>query len=100
MPNPTPQSKLIRAHVLISGRVQGVGYRYATVDTASQLGLSGWVRNLPDGRVEAIFEGAREIVEEMIRWCHAGPPAAVVQDVAVEYEQPEGLRGFEVTRVV
>jgi acylphosphatase len=100
MPNPTPQSKLTRAHVLISGRVQGVGYRYATVDTASQLGLTGWVRNLPDGQVEAVFEGAREIVEEIIRWCHVGPPAAVVQDVTVEYEHPEGLRGFEVKRIV
>jgi acylphosphatase len=98
MPNPTPQSKLIHAHVWISGRVQGVGYRYATVETASQLGLTGWVRNLPDGRVEAVFEGAREVVEDMLRWCHAGPPAAVVQDVKVEYEHPEGLRGFEVRR--
>ncbi|MGH1396646.1 MAG: acylphosphatase [Trichormus sp.] len=77
-----------------------VGYRYATVDTASQLGLTGWVRNLPDGRVEAVFEGAPEIVEEIIHWCHAGPPAAIVQDVAVEYEHPEGLPGFEVKRVV
>ncbi|MDZ8050349.1 MAG: acylphosphatase [Aulosira sp. ZfuVER01] len=99
MPNPTPLPKLIRAHVLISGRVQGVGYRYATVDTASQLGLTGWVRNLPDSRVEAVFEGAQVVVEEMIRWCHIGPPAAVVKNVVVEYEEPEGLRGFEVRRL-
>ncbi|BAY21566.1 putative acylphosphatase [Calothrix sp. NIES-2100] len=98
MPNPTPIPKLIRAHVLISGRVQGVGYRYATVDTASQLGLTGWVRNLPDSRVEAVFEGAREVVEDMVRWCHGGPPAAVVQNIVVDYEEPEGLRGFEVRR--
>ena len=90
--------KLIRAHVFITGRVQGVGYRYATVDTATQLGLTGWVRNLPDSRVEAVFEGAKEIVEEMVRWCHAGPPAAMVKEVIVEYEHPEGLRGFEVRR--
>jgi acylphosphatase len=96
MQNSTPLPKLIRAHVLISGRVQGVGYRYATVDTASQLGLTGWVRNLPDSRVEAVFEGAREVVEEMVRWCHTGPPAAVVKSVVVEYEAAEGLRGFEV----
>ncbi|MBE9006454.1 acylphosphatase [Fortiea sp. LEGE XX443] len=89
--------KIIRAHLFISGRVQGVGYRYATVDTASQLGLTGWVRNLPDYRVEAVFEGAQEVVEEMIRWCHSGPPAAVVQEIVTEYEKPEGLRGFEVT---
>lgn len=100
MPYSTPQSQLIRVHVFVTGRVQGVGFRYSTVDTASQLGLTGWVRNLPDGRVEAVFEGARDIVEEMVRWCHAGPPAAVVQDVAVEYEEPEGLRGFEVKRLV
>jgi acylphosphatase len=99
MPNSTPIPKLIRAHVLISGRVQGVGYRYATVDTASQLGLTGWVRNLPDSRVEAVFEGVQEVVEEMVRWCHIGPPAAVVQNVVVEYEEPEGLRGFEVRRL-
>ncbi|MBF2006966.1 acylphosphatase [Chlorogloeopsis fritschii PCC 9212] len=91
-------SQLIRAHVFISGRVQGVGYRFATVDTASQLGLSGWVRNLPDGRVEAVFEGAQEVVEEMIRWCHQGPPAAIVKDIVVEYTEPEGLRRFDVRR--
>ncbi|WP_414564921.1 MULTISPECIES: acylphosphatase [unclassified Anabaena] len=99
MQNSTPLPKIVRAHVLISGRVQGVGYRYATVDTASQLGLTGWVRNLPDNQVEAVFEGMQVVVEEMIRWCHIGPPAAVVKDVVVEYEQPEGLRGFEVKRV-
>ncbi|MDH6098075.1 acylphosphatase [Anabaenopsis sp. FSS-46] len=96
MPNPTPLPKIVRAHVFISGRVQGVGYRYATVDTATQLGLTGWVRNLPDNRVEAVFEGARVVVEQMVRWCHTGPPAAVVKDVVLEYEKPQGLRGFEV----
>jgi len=96
MDNPTPQLNQIRAHVIVFGKVQGVGYRYATVDTASQLGLSGWVRNLPDSRVEAVFEGSREVVEEMIRWCYQGPPAAMVKDVVVKYEQLEGLRGFEV----
>ncbi|MBO3457433.1 acylphosphatase [Aetokthonos hydrillicola Thurmond2011] len=98
MHKPAPQSKQIRARVVIAGKVQGVGYRYATVDTASQLGLSGWVRNLPDNRVEAVFEGSREVVEEMIRWCYQGPPAAVVKDVVVEYEEPEGLQGFDVRR--
>ncbi|OUL18073.1 acylphosphatase [Nostoc sp. 106C] len=99
MPSLKPQPELIRAHVFISGRVQGVGYRYATVDAASQLGLNGWVRNLPDSRVEAVFEGTREVVEEMIRWCYMGPPAAVVKNVVVEYEQPEDLRRFEVQRL-
>jgi acylphosphatase len=100
MQDSTQLPKIIRVRVLISGRVQGVGYRYATVDTASQLGLTGWVRNLPDSRVEAVFEGAREVVEQMIRWCHIGPPAAVVQEVVTEYGEPEGLRGFEVRRFV
>lgn len=99
MQNPQENSPIVRVHVFISGRVQGVGYRYATVDTASQLGLSGWVRNLPDRRVEAVFEGWHGTVKEMIRWCHQGPPAAVVEDVVVEYEQPEGLGGFEVRKV-
>ncbi|MEA5580814.1 acylphosphatase [Nodularia harveyana UHCC-0300] len=98
MQNSTSLPKIVRAHVFISGRVQGVGYRYATVDTASQLGLSGWVQNLPDNRVEAVFEGALVIVEEMLRWCHTGPSAAVVQNIVIEYEQPEHLRGFEVRR--
>ncbi|GAB1538839.1 acylphosphatase [Scytonema sp. NUACC21] len=98
MQNTTPQSKQIRVHVFISGRVQGVGYRYTTVETASQLGLTGWVRNLSDGRVEAVFEGSQEIINQMIRWCHEGPPAAMVKDVDVKYEEPEGLRGFEVRR--
>jgi acylphosphatase len=97
MENHTQQSDT-RAHVFISGRVQGVGYRYATVETATQLGLTGWVRNLPDNRVEAVFEGRQEVVEQMIRWCYTGPPAAIVKDVAVEYEEPEGLQGFEVIR--
>ncbi|MEA5620098.1 acylphosphatase [Cronbergia sp. UHCC 0137] len=98
MQNSPPVPKLVRAHVFIAGRVQGVGYRYATVETASQLGLTGWVQNLPDSRVEAVFEGAREIVEEMVRWCHVGPPAAVVKEVLVKYEPLEGLRGFDVRR--
>ncbi|WP_138500255.1 acylphosphatase [Nostoc sp. PA-18-2419] len=98
MHNPTPPPKIVRAHVFISGQVQGVGFRYATIDTATQLGLTGWVRNLPESRVEAVFEGARQVVDEMVRWCHSGPPAAVVKEVLVEYEEPENLRGFEVKR--
>jgi acylphosphatase len=98
MPNPSAPQEQIRAHVFISGRVQGVGYRYSTMDEADRLGVHGWVRNLPDGRVEAVFEGSKTVVEEMIRWCHKGPSAAVVKDVAVEYEEPEGLRGFETRR--
>lgn len=98
MQNPSTSQKQIRTHVFISGKVQGVGYRYFTVNEARRLGVNGWVRNLPDGRVEAVFEGNRDVVEEMIRWCHQGSTAAVVKNVAVEYEELEGLRGFETRR--
>lgn len=91
-------SQPIRTHVFISGVVQGVGYRFSTQDMALLLKINGWVRNLRDGRVEAVFEGAPDRVEEMIRWCRQGPPAAIVKDIAVEYETPEGLRGFEMRR--
>jgi len=95
MQNPSAPQEQIRVHVFVSGRVQGVGYRYSTMDEAQRLGVNGWVRNLPDGRVEAVFEGSKTVVEEIIRWCHKGPTAAVVKDVAVEDEELEGLRGFE-----
>jgi acylphosphatase len=98
MPNPSQQQEQIRAHVFITGRVQGVGYRFSTRDEANRLGINGWVRNLLDGRVEALFEGNKAAVEEIIKWCHKGPRAAVVKDVAVEYEEPEGLLGFETRR--
>ncbi len=98
MQNPSAPQEQIRVHVFVSGRVQGVGYRYCTVNEAQRLGVNGWVRNLPDGRVEAVFEGSRTVVEEIIRWCHKGPTAAVVKDVAVEYEELEGLPGFETRR--
>ena len=97
MPNPT-QPKQIRAHAFISGKVQGVGYRYSTMNVATKLGLNGWVRNLPDSRVEAVFEGAPEVIEEMIRWCHQGPNSATVKDVQVEYSEAEGLQQFEIRR--
>ncbi|MBW4576598.1 MAG: acylphosphatase [Aphanothece sp. CMT-3BRIN-NPC111] len=88
----------IRAHVFVSGMVQGVGYRFSTLDEANQWGLNGWVRNISDGRVEAVFEGNKAAVEEMIRWCYKGPAAAVVEEVTVDYEEPEGVGGFEITR--
>jgi len=89
-------NEYIRDRVFISGRVQGVGYRFSTLNMAQQLGVTGWVRNLPDGRVEAVFEGAPEKVEAAIRWCHQGSAAAMVQAVAVEREQPEGIRDFTI----
>lgn len=98
MPNPSSPQQSIRAHIFIAGRVQGVGYRYSTMDEAARLGVKGWVRNVPDGRVEAVFEGSRNTVESMIRWCHQGPTAARVKNVEVEYEEPEGLLGFKIER--
>ena len=76
----------IRAHVLISGHVQGVFYRASTQRQANSLALRGWVRNLPDGRVEAVFEGEQAIVERMVAWCRIGPPNAYVTDVDVRFE--------------
>jgi acylphosphatase len=87
-----------RAHVFVSGDVQGVGYRYSAVHRAEALGLGGWVRNLPDGRVEAIFEGPREKVEEAIAWCRQGPPSARVSGVEVRWEEPRGEKNFRITR--
>jgi acylphosphatase len=90
--------EIIRARVFVSGIVQGVGYRYSTLQQAQALKLNGWVRNLSDGRVEAVFEGDRAKVEQMIQWCSQGPSAAVVKDVSVAREKPEGLQGFKVSR--
>jgi acylphosphatase len=78
----------IRARVRILGRVQGVGFRYATSEQARRLGLVGWVRNLDSGAVEAVFEGPREAVEAMLRWCTDGPPGAHVRDVHVTWDEP------------
>ncbi|PSQ13683.1 acylphosphatase [Halobacteriales archaeon QS_8_69_73] len=85
-----------RAHVFVSGTVQGVYYRANTRDTARERGVDGWVRNLEDGRVEAVFEGDDPDVEAIIEWCHTGSPRATVDDVEVEYGPPEGESGFEI----
>jgi len=87
-----------RAHVFVTGRVQGVYYRANTRDTADEHGVDGWVRNLDDGRVEAVFEGPEDAVAAMVEWCHEGSPAANVEDVAVEYEEPQGEEGFRIRR--
>ncbi|RDI70565.1 acylphosphatase [Halopelagius longus] len=86
----------VRAHVFVSGTVQGVYYRASTRDAARERGVDGWVRNLDDGRVEAVFEGPRPAVEEMVEWCHTGSSAAEVEDVDVTYDDPEGEAGFEI----
>jgi acylphosphatase len=86
----------VRAHIFVSGTVQGVYYRANTRDTARERGVGGWVRNLEDGRVEAVFEGDEPDVEATVEWCHTGSPRAAVDDVDVEYEPPEGESGFEI----
>jgi acylphosphatase len=88
----------VRAHVHVSGTVQGVYFRATTRDTAREHGVDGWVKNRPDGRVEAVFEGPREDVEAMVAFCHDGSPAASVENVEVEYTDPGGHEGFEVRR--
>ncbi len=96
MTESTPQLK--RAHVFISGRVQGVGFRYNTVYMAQRLDLTGWVRNLWDGRVEAVFEGPAEVVEQAVAWCRHGERPARVEQVNISYETPTGeFRSFRVT---
>ncbi|MDI6744515.1 MAG: acylphosphatase [Thermodesulfovibrionales bacterium] len=75
-----------RAHLLISGRVQGVFYRAFTEDAAQLLGLKGWVKNRSDGNVEAVFEGKKEDIESAIHSCYKGPPAAKVNNIEVKWE--------------
>ncbi len=87
-----------RAHVHVSGTVQGVMFRATTRDEARKRDVDGWVKNLPDGRVEAIFEGPERAVEGMVDFCHEGSPAARVEDVEVSYEQPAGEDGFRIRR--
>jgi acylphosphatase len=88
-----------RARLLISGRVQGVGYRASTRWAAKNIGgLTGWVRNLDDGRVEALVEGPREKIEDLIAWARKGPPASRVSDVDVTWEPASGeFKEFGVT---
>ena len=85
-----------RAHVRIYGRVQGVFFRANTKEMAEKLGVAGWVRNLPDGSVEAVFEGDENAVEQIVEWCHRGPAMAKVEEVYVEYEEPKGEKGFRI----
>jgi acylphosphatase len=85
-----------RLRVLVRGRVQGVFFRAETRSRAESLGLSGSVRNLPDGSVEAVFEGNEEHVESMVEWCRRGPAGASVERVEVSSEEPTGERGFDV----
>ncbi len=87
----------VRAHVFVSGRVQGVFFRHETRHEARLRGIKGWVRNLKDGRVEVVFEGEEEAVKELIDFCKRGPPGAKVTKVEVLWETYTGeFRDFEI----
>jgi len=89
-----PQTAL---RIIINGRVQGVGFRYATVDEASRLGLTGWVRNTRDGRVEIVVQGPQATVQRLLSWCHRGPLGARVMTVEQsELPVDERLAGFRI----
>ena len=85
-----------RKRVVVTGRVQGVFFRDSTRQRAESAGVAGWVRNTPDGSVEAVFEGDPTAVEELVEFCRRGPSRAEVEKVEVEEEQPDGLSGFDV----
>ncbi len=87
----------VRAHVYVSGRVQGVFFRSETQDEAVRHDVTGWVRNLPDGRVEAVFEGEKENVDKLIEFCRRGPPGARVAKVEVSWETYTGeFKNFKI----
>jgi len=79
---------IARVHLLVSGRVQGVFFRARTRDRAHALGVAGWVRNLPDGRVEIVAEGPQSAVDALVTWAAEGPPAAQVDDITATWEPP------------
>jgi acylphosphatase len=87
---------VVRRRVVVHGRVQGVGFRFALLGAAETRNVAGWVRNRADGTVEAAFEGAAHAVDGLVRWCETGPRGALVERVDVVDEPPEGLSGFDV----
>jgi len=88
-----PSMDLVRAHVLIAGRVQGVSFRAYMRDKARAAGVEGWVRNLADGRVEAVFEGTRPAVQRLVSWCYSGPTHAEVEKVELTWQAPTRREG-------
>jgi acylphosphatase len=86
----------VRRRVIVRGRVQGVWFRDSTRERAHAHGVAGWVRNRPDGAVEAVLEGPADAVRQVLRFCETGPPRAQVEHVEVLEETPEGATGFEV----
>jgi acylphosphatase len=88
----------VRAHATITGLVQGVFFRLQTQRAAEQSGVAGWVRNRPDGSVEAVFEGSKKQVESVLAWCRKGSPNAVVDHVEVKWQAATGeFDGFKIT---
>ena len=87
---------MIRRRVIVSGRVQGVFFRDTCRQQAAAAGVAGWVANRSDGRVEAVFEGNPEAVQQLVAWCGTGPPRAHVDEVEVVDEEPAGLAAFAV----
>lgn len=88
----------VARHVYVKGRVQGVAFRWYAQERANQLGVSGWIRNLDDGRVEVWVEGEQDSVEQMLAWLRRGPPSARVEGLEVSEREPENLPAFEVRR--
>jgi acylphosphatase len=87
----------LRARVIVHGNVQGVFFRASTRDESIRIGVGGWVRNLPDGTVQALFEGEKKKVETIIGWCHVGPPGAQVSKVDIFWEPYGGeYQHFEI----
>lgn len=90
-------AELVRAHVVISGKVQGVFFRMETLEEARKTGVSGWVKNKQDGTVEAVFEGEKALVDSVIQWCRQGPPVSRVDNVDIEWEPYTGkFTGFSI----
>jgi acylphosphatase len=87
---------MVRCRLWVSGHVQGVWFRGSCAEQARDLAVSGWARNLPDGRVEVVAEGQPEAVHRLVAWCHQGPAQARVTGVEERSEVPEGLTGFAI----
>lgn len=89
----------VRVYLFIEGKVQGVFFRQTLRNLARSLSLTGWVRNMPDGRIEAVAEGEKEKIEELVSWCHSGPPLAEVSRVQARFEPYlGGYRDYEIIR--